>query len=419
MQSAAAQVLEAIHGYEQAIENGLNLNAARNILSPRARAILAETVADGDWAGRVNSRSITYSAAALARIEEVTRALVGRLFGYHHAELRAPTGSVANGLAAVGLTSRGDAVWLPPYWAFGHKSVGKDGYPGSAGRDVREMPWDARLMQPDLERLCAALRGKPPSLVVLGTSRPLFAEPYAEIADIVHETGGKLLYDGAHLLGLIATGVYPNPMCAGFDALSGSTHKTMPGPTGGLIVCSTVAHHDRIATLADAWLSTYNASRLAALAYTLAEMESVGPAYGKQVVANAKALGTALAAHGFRVVGAERGFTTTHQVLVDVTGLGKPQETAPRLAAAGILVNGPSRADHRVRNAPEDGLWLRLGTSAITRQGMGIEEMKTIASILARVLIAYDDSSQTRRAVDELVRAHRSVAFTLDDVVPA
>lgn len=419
MQSAAAQVLKAINGYEQAIESALVLNAARNVLSPRTRAILGQTVADGDWAGRVSSHSVTYSAAGLARIEDLARDLIARLFGHRHVELRAPTGSVANGLAAVGLTAPGDTVWLPPSWAFGHKSVGKDGYPGTAARVVRELPWDAGLMQPDLDQLRAALRGKSPSLVVLGTSRPLFPEPYADIAAIVWESGGKLLYDGAHLLGLIAAGAYPNPLRAGFDTLSGSTHKTMPGPTGGLIVCAAAAHHEQIGTLADAWLSTYSSSRLAALAYTLAEMEAVGAAYGKQVVTNAKALGGELAGRGFAVVGADHGFTATHQVLVDVTGVGKAQETAPRLAAAGILVNGPSRVDRRVRNTAEDGLWLRLGTSAITRQGMGTEEMKTIASILARVLIAYDDPAQVRLSVGELLRRHKSVAFTLDDIVPA
>jgi glycine hydroxymethyltransferase len=274
-------------------------------------------------------------------------------------------------------------------------------------------------MQPDLDGLRAALRGKPPGLVVLGTSRPLFPESFADIASVVRESGGKLLYDGAHLLGLIAAGAYPNPLREGFDVLSGSTHKTLPGPTGGLIVCTTLSLRDQAAKLTDSWLSTYSASRLAALTYVLAEMEAIGADYGRHVVANARALGAALADNGFTVVGAKRGFTKTHQVLVDVTALGRPQETAPRLAAAGVLVNGPSRADRRVRNAAEDGLWLRLGTSAATRQGMGAVEMADIASILARALIAYEDPAGVRRSVDNLLRCHRTVAFTLDAVVPA
>lgn len=414
MGSLINEVLQAADSYEQEIGNCLILNAARNIMNPTARALLGRPIANADWAGRVRAGDAPYSAAALARLEQTTRELVDRLFASPHAELRAPTGSLANGLAAVSMTASGDDILVPPPWAFGHKSIGVQGYPGSAGRRIREIPWDARLMQPDLDALRTMARAQPARLIILGTSRSLFHEPFTEVAGIARECGSALLYDGAHLLGLIAAGVYPNPLRSGFDVISGSTQKTLPGPLGGLVVCTQAPMYDAVANLADQWLSTYGAARIAALAHVLAEFVSVGPAYGACVIDNARALGAALAARGFHLVGAERGFTATHQLLVDVTGLEDSLETSRRLAQAGVLVNGPSRADRRLRSAPEDGFWLRLGTSACTRLGMRAAEMAEIAAILGRVLLAREDPAIVRRTVSDLCRRHRTLAFTLE-----
>jgi glycine hydroxymethyltransferase len=413
MASLLDTVLDAARSYEHELEDCLILNAARNILSPRARALLGGPIADGDWAGRLHADEATYSAAALARLEKTTRDLIERLFSKQHAELRSPTGSVANGLAAVALTECGSEILVPPAWAYGHKSLGAGGYPGYAGRRITEMPWNARLMQPDMDRLRTLVHGGRPSLIVLGTSRPLFHDPLADVAVIAREGGARMLYDGAHLLGLIAAGAFPNPLQFGFDALTGSTHKTLPGPLGGLIVCAEAAVHETVAGVADQWLASYSASRIAALAYVLAEIVTVGPAYGARIVENARALGGSLANRGFRVIGAERGFTQTHQILVDVTDTPNPQDTARRLAQAGVLVNGPECADRRVRNMREDGLWLRLGTSVMTRLAMGPPEMGEIAAILHRVLLSSADPALMRPAVADLLRRHRVVAFTL------
>jgi glycine hydroxymethyltransferase len=420
MESLTDNLFEAVESYEQDIGSCLILNAARNVMSPRARTLLGRTIANGDWAGRVRPGDKSYSSATLEHLEHLTGRLIDRLLGSPHAEIRAPTGSVANGLAAVAMTELADEILIPPSWAFGHKSVGARGYPGCVGRRITELPWDARLMQPDLDGLSAMLHARRPKLIILGTSRCIFPEAFAEIEKIAHASGSRLLYDGAHLLGLIAAGVYPNPLLFGFDAIAGSTQKTLPGPLGGLVVCAQASMRDAVSNLADQWISTYSVARLASLTYVLAEFVTVGPAYGAQVVENARALGGFLAAHGFDVIGAERGFTGTHQVLVDVSDLEDPSEILARLAGAGVLVNGPSRADRRVRNKREDGLWLRLGTSACTRVGMGPTEMAEIAMILSRVLLSREDPANVRGTVTGLCQRHSTVHFTVETApIPA
>lgn len=417
MTRTANGILDIVTSYERALEECLILNAARNILSPQARSLLGRPIADGDWSGRVRAEKAPYSAPPLSHIgqlDENARALVERLFQRRHVEFRAPTGSVANGIAVIALTEPGDEILVPPAWAFGHKSVGARGYPGCAGRRITEMPWDGPQMQPDLEALRRMLRAKRPRLVILGTSRPLFPEPFAEVAALGQESGSRLFYDAAHVLGLIATGSFPNPLLAGFHAIAGSTQKTLPGPLGGLIVCADETTYEATAAVADQWLSTYGVGNLAALAHALAELCATGPAYGARVITNAKALGKSLAARGFVVIGAARGFSETHQVLVDLTDVPDAATTWPRLAQAGILVNGPSHTDHRVRGAAQDGIWLRLGTSLCSRLDMGPAEMGQIASILGRILLAGADPASVRGEVKDLCRRHRKIAFTLE-----
>lgn len=417
--SEADRIVDIARSYGRALEDCLILNAARNILSPQARALLGAPIADGDWSGRVRGGKAPYSTGPLSHIVQLdqdARALVTRLFQKEYAEFRAPTGSVANGIAVTALTGLGDAILAPPSWAYGHKSIGAHGYSGCAGRRVTEMPWDGLKMQPNLDALREMIRGTRPGLIVLGTSRPLFPEPFSEIATIARENGSRLFYDAAHVLGLIATGTFPNPLLFGFDVIAGSTQKTLPGPLGGLIVCADPLSYESVAGVADNWLSTYSVSSLAALAHVLAELDANGPAYGARVVGNARTLGESLARRGFHVIGEARGFSATHQVIVDVTDLADASTIWIRLAQAGILVNSPSHADRRLRDAAQDGIWLRLGTALCSRLDMDAGDMAQIAEILARILLARVDPASVRAEVSDLCRRHRKVAFTLEAV---
>ena len=404
----------AVDDYEATLERCLVLHAGRSVLAPGARGLLGSRLVDGDLAGRPHEWGAQNTRTAAETIEELARELTHRLFGTPHADYRALTGSLANGLATGALTRPGDVIVMPPEWAFGHKSLGREGYPGSGGRAVLDMPWDAAAFGPDLDGLRRLLRTERPRLVILGVSRTLFPEPLAEVARMAREVEARLLYDAAHVFGLIAGGAFPNPLTADFDLVTGSTHKTLPGPTGGAVLCRTAEDLEAVAGLGDAWLSTYGNARVAALTWTLAEMTEHGAAYAARVVDNARALAHALAAAGFMVVGAARGFTATHQVLVDLTGVLDRMETARRLAAASILVNPPARVDRRLRDGRADGLWLRLGSSVVSRLGMQGREMQDIAGLVARLLLHGDDPAAVGKRTQELVDAFRTVHYTTD-----
>lgn len=409
MREEELAVEDAIGRYERALDNCLVLNAARNFLSPRTRAVLGRSIADADWAGHALAEGGPHSAAELAQIEAQTRRLIAGLLGTSAVELRAPSGSVANGVAACALASADRQILVPPEWAYGHKSLQGSAYLAPAGGRISELPWDGARMQPDLDKLRSLLRKLGPRLMIFGTSRPLFPEPFEEIKRISEETDSLLMYDGAHVLGLIAGDAFPNPLRAGFDALTGSTHKTFPGPMGGLVVCRSPELGSRIAALTDQWLSSFSVSRIAALAVAMAEFTRDGKAYAAQVVQNARNLARELHEGGVPVVASDRGFTSTHQVLVDVSDLPDLPHLTARLADAGILVNKPSRADRRLRNKPADGAWLRLGTAACTRLGMSTAAMVEIAHILRRLLLQREDPVKVRGDVEELGRRHPAV----------
>lgn len=401
----------AVAEYEEIAGKGLILDAARNVVSPSVRVLLASALSESDLSGRVETYGIAYGAAPIHIIEQFTRSLVQRLFGTPYAELRALSGSLANGLGAVAVTEPGDGVLMPPEWAFGHKSLGRHGYPGISGRRIIDMPWDSSSMGPDLDGLRDVIKRERPRLVTLGLSRHLFPEPIREVADLAKEVDARLLYDGAHVLGLIAGGAFPNPLALGFDLLTGSTYKTLPGPHGGIVLCRDSATLDSVAKLCDGWVSAYGNNRVAALAQALVEMEAAGSVYARRVVDNARALGGALAAAGFAVVGADKGFTATHQVLVDVTNLGDPANTSRRLSLANLIVKPPTRVDRRLRDGRADGWWLRLGTSAVTRLGMSKDEMYIVADVLAGVLLRGEDSSAVAGTIRDLVSQFETIRY--------
>jgi glycine hydroxymethyltransferase len=401
----------AVAEYEQIVKRSLILDAARNVMSSRVRALLASELLESDLSGRVEAYGTSYAAVPIRVIEEYARKLVDRLFGTSYVEFRVLSGSLANGLASLAVTEPGDAILMPPEWAFGHKSLGQHGYPGSGGRKILEMPWNAKLMGPDLDGLRILLRRERPKLVSLGLSRHLFPEPMGEVAELASEVGALTLYDAAHVLGLIAGGAFPNPLAHGFGLISGSTYKTIPGPHGGIIICKEERTLASVAALGDALVSAYGNNRVAALAQALFEMTEHGAEYAKYVVRNAQALGRALADEGFQVVASDRGFTATHQVLVDVTEIPNYRDIPARLAAANILIKPLTRVDRRLRDGRLDGWWLRIGTSAVTRLGMMEDEMRRIGSLLARLMLHRDDPAVVASGVAGLVNDYRVVKY--------
>ena len=222
-------------------------------------------------------------------------------------------------------------------------------------------------------------------------------EPFAEVA---REIGAKFVVDMAHIAGLVATGLHPSPVPHA-DAVTTTTHKTLRGPRGGLILCK--AEHAKVIDKA-MFPGTQGGPLehvIAAKAVSFKEaLEPSFKVYSRQIIANAQALATALSAHGFDIVS---GGTDNHLMLVDLRSrnlTGKVAEKA--LDAAGITVN--KNTVPRETQSPFVTSGIRIGTPAVTTRGMKEPEMARIAELINTVLSAAEDTALAAR-VREDVRA--------------
>jgi glycine hydroxymethyltransferase len=226
-----------------------------------------------------------------------------------------------------------------------------------------------------------------PRVVALGASMTLFPFPLRELHEIIAEWGGRLFFDGAHQLGLVAGGQFQDPLREGAAVMTGSAGKTFSGPQSGIIVWDDPLLTEPFTqAIFPVLAATHQVNRVAALAASAAEFLAFGKEYMAQIVRNAQALGAALSRRGIPMLGAHKGYTTTHQVIADVRQFGGGLEVARQLARANIITNKNLIPADRPQDWDRPG-GLRLGTIEITRLGMREAEMQTIADFIARILV--------------------------------
>jgi glycine hydroxymethyltransferase len=226
-----------------------------------------------------------------------------------------------------------------------------------------------------------------PKLVALGASMTLFPFPLQAMQEVIAEWRGRLFFDGAHQLGLVAGDQFQDPLREGAAVMTGSAGKTFSGPQSDIIVWDDSALTEPITrAIFPVLAATHQVNRVAALAASAAEMLAYGKEYMAQIVRNAQALGAVLSRRGIPVLGAHKGYTTTHQVIADVRQFGGGLDVAQRLARANIITNKNLIPADRPEDWDRPG-GLRMGTIEITRLGMGEAEMETIADFIARILV--------------------------------
>src|SRR6266511_1638713 len=222
----------------------------------------------------------------------------------------------------------------------GHSSNRDDGPAAIRGLAIVDVPLDPIELEVDLDEFAAKARRLRPRLVALGASMTLFPFPVRRMAEIVSEWDGRIFFDGAHQLGLIAGGQFQDPLGEGAAVLTGSAGKTFSGPQSGVMVWNDPDLTERLGSAVFPQLAaTHQVNRVAALAAAAAEMIEFGREYMAQIVSNAQALGAALNERGIPMLGAHRGFTRTHQVIADVSSFGGGLEVAQRLAEANVITN--------------------------------------------------------------------------------
>ncbi|GGK04402.1 serine hydroxymethyltransferase [Lentibacillus kapialis] len=403
-QTTAHEVVHAVNKNE--VWRGrecLNLLAPEAPTSPIVRKLLSSEVGIRAAEGHIGPKQRWFAGTQyIDEIEALCMELLKKAFRSNYADHRLIASMLGNMTVYAALTDPGDPVMTLSQPVGGHSSNRNDGPAGIRGLKIHDVPMDPHELTVDLDAFAKIAREVQPRLVSLGASMTLFPFPLKEMKAIVSEWDGKLFFDGAHQLGLIAAGKFQDPLNEGASVITGSAGKTFSGPQSGIILWDDPSLTENITdTIFPALAATHQVNRVAALAVAAAEFIAFGQSYMDQVVTNAKSLGKALQSHGISVLGAHKGFTETHQVILDVKEFGGGYDVARRLAEANIITNKNLIPTDR----PED--WdepsgLRIGTTEITRLGMKEAEMDYIAALIADIVKNNTKSDNVKNKVLEL-----------------
>jgi glycine hydroxymethyltransferase len=339
------------------------------------------------------------------------------VFSCKFANIQATSGTVANLAVLKALTKPGDAISAVSTADGGHISHAPMGAVGMRGLSLHTYPWDVERMEPDIDAAIKLIREVRPKVALFGQSVFLFPTPLKELAAAAHEVGSTVVYDGAHVLGLIAGGAFQDPLREGADVLTGSSHKTFPGPQGGFVLSNwdDAKQQRRLhAGVFPGVVSSYHLHHVAGKVIALAEFQAFGKDYAKDTVANARALGAALSERGFDVLAEGRGFTASHQIVTrhGAADTGAGSRAAARLEEAGIISNMNMLPGDTKPLQPSG---LRLGVQELTRVGMNTGDMVDVAAFFERVLRRDEDPARVRQDVQAFKRHFQEVRYCFND----
>ncbi len=392
------------------VNSSINLIAAENIMSSLAlKAYMSDFM--HRYAEGKPFKRYYQGTRFIDELEVLAERVMGALLGTNMVELRPISGTIANAAVFRVLGEPGDKAVIAPVQAGAHVSHTKFGTLGTLGIRQIDLPYNEDEMNVDVDKAVKVIEVEKPKFAVLGESVYIFPHPVREIAEAVHCVGGKLVYDAAHVLGLIIGGVWRNPLDHGADVMTSSTHKTFPGPQGGMIAFRDEAIYKAVGKTVFPWfVSNHHLHRIPATLITALEMAEYGEEYAKQIVANAKTLAEDLASYGFNVLGEKLGYTRSHQVLVNVRNLGGGAWAAQKLEEANIIVN-KNLLPIDPPEAVKDPSGIRLGVQEVTRIGMKQSEMKYIAELMYKILIQKKDPRKVRDEVIEFRKQYTKVHY--------
>lgn len=371
-----------------------NLNPATNIMNPRAEAALARGLGSRPSLGYPGDK-YEMGLEAIEEIEVIAAELAAEVFGAKYAEIRVGSGALANLYGFMALAKPGDAIIAPPPSIGGHVTHHADGCAGLYGLVTHAAPVDADGYSLDLAGLRELALKVRPKVMTVGGSLNLFPHPVAGVRAIADEVGAKVLFDAAHQCGIIAGGVWANPLREGAHLMTMSTYKSLGGPAGGLIVTDDAAIAERLDRIAFPGLTAnFDAAKSAALALTLLDWREYGAAYGRAMVDLAQALAAELAGLGLPVFGAGRGMTQSHQFAIAAAAFGGGQAASKTLRKAGFLACGIGLPLDEVAG---DLNGLRIGTPELVRRGVTPADAPALAALIAEGLRSNDPASVAPR----------------------
>ena len=382
---------------------GIELIASENWVSRAVReaqgSVLTNKYAEG-YPGRRYYGGCEY----VDRVEQLAIDRAKALFHAEHANVQPHSGSQANMAVYLTALSPGDTILGMNLSHGGHLT---HGHPLSfSGREYKVVAYGVRREDEriDYDALAELAREHRPRLIIAGASAYAREIDFARFAAVAEEIGAVLMADVAHIAGLVIAGLHQSPVPHA-PFVTTTTHKTLRGPRGGLVLCRAAYAKDLDRTVFPGIQGGPLEHVIAAKAVAFAE--AAGPEfvdYQKRVVANAKALAEGVARRGFRLVS---GGTDNHLMMIDVGARGiSGKDAEKRLERVGLTVNKNTIPFDTRPPAVASGI--RVGTPAVTTRGMGPDEMEVIADALTRTLESNEDervAAEVRGAVSELCAA--------------
>jgi glycine hydroxymethyltransferase len=315
----------------------------------------------------------------------------------------------------LGLTRPGDTILSLHTSHGGHITHAQFGAAGMRGLQVENFPFDTKEMNIDAEAMKKKIAEVHPKIILFGCSMFLFPHPVREAVEAAKEVDAVIAYDAAHVLGLIAGKGFQDPFREGAKIMTASTHKTFPGPQGG---CMMFKNLDQTRAANLQWCifpvmaSNHHLHHVAAKGIAGAEMVAFGKEYVSQTLKNAKALASALHEEGLRVLAEHKGFTESHQVLID---FGEPlgKWAAEALERANIITN-KNLMPWDPQEISDNPSGMRLGVQEMTRVGMRESEMKHIAQLFRKTILDKKDPGEIASEVCEMRKGFAKVLYCFD-----
>jgi glycine hydroxymethyltransferase len=363
----------------------------------------------------------------MSQIEDLTTDTIKSLFGATWADVRLISGTHANTATFKGLSlaSKNNKMVVTPLSCGAHISHDYTGLAGSIlGIDNINHVYDINEFNIDADKSTYVIRAAKPGIVTFGGSLFLFPHPIKELKAVCDEVGAYIAYDAAHVLGLIAGGQFQDPLREGADFITSSTHKTFPGPQGGVIMGNpdTPAKEKAVRKIQHAVFpltaSSTHLGRLPALGIACLEMKVFGKELAIQIVKNAQTAGQYLYENGVKVLAEHKGFTRSHQLAVDIRSFGGGNKIAQDLEDANIILN-KNLLPYDDQSSKADPSGLRIGFQDITRCGFGTGDVKHLCDLMIDVIKAKRTPAQVKEDVLALKKEFSGVKYGFQSVEEA
>ncbi len=414
----------------------INLIASEGLKSPAVCEMLSLSqdlecrYAEGenDLEGHVKTRHYQ-GQKYVTKIENFTIDLIKNLFGCAWADIRLVSGTHANLATFKGLSlaTKNNRMVVAPLSSGAHITHDYSGLAGKIiGLETINHVFNVTNMNIDPDKSAMIIRASRPGIVTFGGSLFQFPHPVKELKDVAREVGAYIVYDAAHVLGLIAGGEFQDPLKEGADFVTASTHKTFPGPQGGLVFAN--RDDERMKTgikkiqysIFPLTTSNTHLGRFPALGLAALELRVFGRELAKQTIKNAQTAGEYLFERGVKVLGADKGFTKSHQIAVDVLQFGGGKIVAQKLEDANIILN-KNLLPYDDQHHKDDPSGLRIGFQEVTRRGFKESDVKHLCDLILLIIEnkrrpseVKEDILTFRNEFDEIKYGFQSVHEAMD-----